>query len=407
MSTNEFPVEEGVNHGAEAMSGRGTVNYSEKKEATEDEAESFGQIENADSATDVNGEMFQLMENRRATSHLIESATHGKLYAESEPGKSVECEAVSLDLPRQKKAKSKKKWWKKSENCYMEQKQKASSECQTKESSLKKLRWKRNNVHLGKTERRTERNADDLLIELRSRSDMLANYRQHIDRLTNEREILSGVIKDKCNNAEVLEALRTLNEYRCSSRDWIIESDEIHVSGNSLGVGAWGTVHEGSFRGCPVAVKQIHELILSPQNRRMFEREMSIASRCRHPNLLQFIGATNDNGSPLFVTELLDTDLRRILSQQELLQDEIVCIALDVARGLNYLHLNKPFPIMHRDISSSNVLLWKRGDSWRAKLSDYGAANFMRENMTVNPGAWVYSAPEAQTSYQTPKVSPS
>lgn len=151
-------------------------------------------------------------------------------------------------------------------------------------------------------------------------------------------------------------------------------------------------------------MKQIHELILSPHNRRLFEREMSIASRCRHPHLLQFIGATNDDGSPLFVTELLDTDLRNILTQRALHQEEIICLALDVSRGLNYLHLNKPFPIMHRDISSSNVLLWRRDNSWRAKLSDYGAANFMRQCMTENPGARIYAAPEALTSQQSPKA---
>ena len=191
---------------------------------------------------------------------------------------------------------------------------------------------------------------------------------------------------------------------RLEPRDWIIRRDEVTLSENIFGVGAWGKVYEGTFRGCKVAVKQIHELILSPHNRRLFEREMRIASRCRHPHLLQFIGATNDDGSPLFVTELLDTDLRNILTQRALHQEEIVGIALDVARGLNYLHLNKPFPILHRDISSSNVLLWRRDNCWRAKLSDYGAANFMRQYMTENPGARIYAAPEALTSQQSPEV---
>ena len=137
----------------------------------------------------------------------------------------------------------------------------------------------------------------------------------------------------------VSSAQDTLAEYRrLEPRDWIIRRDEVTLSENSLGVGAWGKVYEGIFRGCKVAVKQIHELILSPHNRRLFEREMSIASRCRHPHLLQFIGATNDDGSPLFVTELLDTDLRNILTQRALHQEEIVCLALDVSRGLNYLH---------------------------------------------------------------------
>ena len=200
-------------------------------------------------------------------------------------------------------------------------------------------------------------------------------------------------------------AEEALAEYqRLELRDWIIGRDEVVISEIVLGVGAWGKVYRGRFRGFLVAVKQIHDLILSPHNRRLFEREMSIASRCRHPNLLQFMGATNDDGNPLFVTEVLDTDLRKVLSQRSLHHEEIVCLALDVAMALNYLHLKKPFPIIHRDISSSNVLLWRRDNRWRAKLSDYGAANFMRQRMTSYPGARIYAAPEALTSKQSPKV---
>ncbi|XP_022807478.1 probable serine/threonine-protein kinase DDB_G0271682 [Stylophora pistillata] len=195
-----------------------------------------------------------------------------------------------------------------------------------------------------------------------------------------------------------------LSELRGNTRDWIILREEVTLCRKVLGNGAWGTVREGTFRGSKVAVKEIHELILSDHNRRLFEREMNIASRCRHPNLLQFIGATNNDGSPLFVTELLDSCLRRLLSELEITPKEILNLALDVAKGLNYLHLNKPLPIIHRDISSANVLLWRGDDSWRAKLSDYGAANFMQKCMTANPGAMIYSAPEAFTLKQSPKV---
>ena len=208
---------------------------------------------------------------------------------------------------------------------------------------------------------------------------------------------------------ELQSALSTTQEeltelQRRETRDWIIQREEVTMSGNILGKGAWGIVCEGTFRSCKVAVKEIHELILSDHNRRLFEREMNIASCCRHPNLLQFIGATNDNGSPLFVTELLDTSLRQLFSERALNPEEVINLALDVAKGLNYLHLNKPLPIIHRDISSANVLLWRRDERWRAKLSDYGAANFMRQCMTANPGAMIYSAPEAFTPQQSPKV---
>ena len=244
------------------------------------------------------------------------------------------------------------------------------------------------------------------------------NLQQDRENLERDREICQQRIRESERTVSesqhrlrelqsaVAAAQEALAEYRrLEPRDWIIRRDEVMLSEKNLGVGAWGNVYEGTFRGCQVAVKQIHDLILSPHNRRLFEREMSIASRCRHPHLLQFIGATNDDGSPLFITELLDTDLRNVLSQRSLLHEEVVCIALDIAKGLNYLYLKKPSPIIHRDISSSNVLLWRRDNCWRAKLSDYGAANFMRQYMTSNPGASIYAAPESQTSQQSPKVS--
>ena len=198
---------------------------------------------------------------------------------------------------------------------------------------------------------------------------------------------------------------QVLNENpRQQAPEWIISRDQIQLTDKCLGRGAWGSVVEGKYRGCVVAVKQIHEMILSPHNRRLFEREMNIASRCRHPYLLQFIGATNDEGSPLFVSELMESSLRALLGQQSLSSTEVSVISLDVALALNYLHLKEPSPIIHRDISSANVLLWRQANRWRGKLSDYGTANFMQQTMTVGPGAMIYSAPEAHTKSQTVKV---
>ena len=48
--------------------------------------------------------------------------------------------------------------------------------------------------------------------------------------------------------------------------------DEIQITEKYLGRGGWGIVNEGTYCGCTVAVKQIHELILSPHNINLFER---------------------------------------------------------------------------------------------------------------------------------------
>ena len=267
--------------------------------------------------------------------------------------------------------------------------------------------------------------------QLRQIRNQLTDVRRHlqerdgqVNEITNQLTSVRGQLQEKNEEFTSLERLlrakqleiderkrsllaaqMALNERsRRQTPNWLIPRDQIQLTDKCLGKGGWGSVIEGKYCGCAVAVKQIHELILSDHNRRLFEREMSIAARCRHPCLLQFIGATNDEGSPLFVTELMESSLRALLEQRPLSSLEVSVISLDVARALNYLHLKKPSPIIHRDISSANVLLWRQADQWRGKVSDYGTANVLQQTMTVGPGALIYSAPEAHTKHQTVKV---
>ena len=166
-----------------------------------------------------------------------------------------------------------------------------------------------------------------------------------------------------------------------------------------LGTGGWGEVKVGIFRGTKIAVKSLHQVILSPHNRDLFYREMDIASRVRHPNLLQFIGATKE-GNPMILTELMPTNLRRELETSPLANPQILTISCGVASALNYLHLWKPQPILHRDVSSANVLLEPSGNGrWKGKLSDYGSANLLHKTRTVAPGCLAYAAPEAQSPH--------
>ena len=186
--------------------------------------------------------------------------------------------------------------------------------------------------------------------------------------------------------------------------DWIIPRDQIELTDKWLGKGSWGRVFEGKYNGCAVAVKQIHETLLSPDSQSLYAQKIDVASRCRHPCLLQFIGATNDEGFPLIVTELMETSLESLLTSRCLSEQEISFISKDVAGALSYLHHKLPSPIVHRDVSSANVLLWRQGHQWRGKLTISIATTFQRETMTTAPGDMKYSAPETITSTQTVKV---
>ena len=186
---------------------------------------------------------------------------------------------------------------------------------------------------------------------------------------------------------------------------WRVERDEIEETGEEpLGVGGWGEVRVATFRGVRVAAKFIHNAIISPHNINLFLREMHMAASVRHPNLLLFIGASLDDNKPVILTELMPANLRSIIVA--LRQDHVITIGIDVARGLNYLHLMRPDPIIHRDVSSANVLLEPIGSgNWKAKVSDYGSANFLSKVITMGPGNASYAAPESfNPKLQSPKM---
>ena len=194
------------------------------------------------------------------------------------------------------------------------------------------------------------------------------------------------------------EAVRRYQQQALTDDHWVINKDEVTLTKEELGRGSYAVVTVGIFRGLRVAVKSLHTIIISNYNRGLFSREMSIASRVRHPNLVQFIGATKV-GNPLILTELMSTSLYKKLQETELTNQQILSIAQDVALGLNYLHLFKPQPIIHRDVSSPNVLLkpCTGPAGYEAKVADYGTAKLQQGTSTgtVMPGNPAYAAPEA------------
>ena len=243
--------------------------------------------------------------------------------------------------------------------------------------------------------------------QLREKDQHLANVRTQMEEQElprkDFRHQLGEIVAENANLRQ--QPVNLENQTGSQSNDWVISRVDIQLTGKSLGVGGWGEVFEGRYCDCSVAVKRIHEAINSPHNLSLFHREIDIASRCRHPCLLQFIGATDDEEIPLFVTELMESNLRELLGQRPLSREEITVISLDVARALNYLHQKKPFPIFHRDVSSGNVLLWRQASQWRGKVSDYGSAKFEEQFMSIGPGCFAYSAPEVQIpAKQTAKV---
>ncbi|XP_043718271.1 probable serine/threonine-protein kinase DDB_G0282963 isoform X2 [Telopea speciosissima] len=152
--------------------------------------------------------------------------------------------------------------------------------------------------------------------------------------------------------------------------DWEINWEDLHL-GEEIGQGSFGVVYRGIWNGSDVALKvyfanEYHEGILLD-----YKKEIGIMLRLRHPNVLLFMGAVYSPERLAIVTEFLPRgSLFKTLQRNNLSLDmrRRLRMALDVARGMNYLHNRNP-PIVHRDLKSSNLLVDK---NWTVKVGDFG-----------------------------------
>ena len=185
---------------------------------------------------------------------------------------------------------------------------------------------------------------------------------------------------------------------------WQVSPEEVAIREDQvLGRGAWGYVAKGTFRGTAVAVKRVWPEILEQTTLDRIRREIRTMAQIRHPNLVLFIAAVlNEQTGPMIVTEILDIALRQAYQANRVGANKRR-IFQDVSSALVYLHQQRE-PIIHRDVSSANVLLISSPkDTWLAKLSDFGSANLARYATTPGEGAILYTAPEA---YPHPPTSP-
>ena len=187
----------------------------------------------------------------------------------------------------------------------------------------------------------------------------------------------------------------------------------IQLTNQELGHGSYATVLKLEHMGLICAGKKIHEVLLQQGDTSYtvcrFEEECYLLSQVRHPNIVQFLGVYFQQGVqvPILVMESLPTNLTSCIKQYGIFPKEIsYSILHDVALGLCYLHNQTP-PIIHRDVSSNNVLLTP---NMTAKISDLGVARILNltplqvSHMTQTPGTPAYMPPEvmiADPKYDT------
>ncbi|XP_076913363.1 serine/threonine-protein kinase 52-like [Bidens hawaiensis] len=200
-------------------------------------------------------------------------------------------------------------------------------------------------------------------------------------------------------------------------QEWEIDPSKLLIKG-ILARGTFGSVHRGVYDGIDVAVKLLdwgeegHRTEAEIQSlRAAFTQEVAVWHKLDHPNVTKFIGATmgsselniqTENGQIgmpsnvccVVVEYLPGGALKNYLiknRRKKLAFKVVVQMALDLARGLSYLHSQK---IVHRDVKTENMLLDK---SRTIKIADFGVARVEASNpndMTGETGTLGYMAPE-------------
>ncbi|KAK7320191.1 hypothetical protein RJT34_04927 [Clitoria ternatea] len=177
--------------------------------------------------------------------------------------------------------------------------------------------------------------------------------------------------------------------------EYDIPWDEIAM-GERIGLGSYGEVYRGEWHGTEVAVKKFLDQRIFGESLEEFKSEVQIMKRLRHPNVVLFMGAVTRPPHLSIVTEFLPRgSLYRLIHRPNNQLDERrrLRMALDAARGMNYLHNCTPV-IVHRDLKSPNLLVDK---NWVVKVCDFGLSRmkhstFLSSRSTAGTAEWM--APE-------------
>ncbi|EXB82944.1 G-type lectin S-receptor-like serine/threonine-protein kinase RLK1 [Morus notabilis] len=165
-----------------------------------------------------------------------------------------------------------------------------------------------------------------------------------------------------------------------------------------LGKGSFGAVYKGSLNKGKklVAVKRLEKL--GEEGEREFRAEMRAIGRTNHKNLVRLFGYCAEGSRRVLVYEYMSNGSLADLLFKNAMGigwEERVRIAVDVARGILYLHEECKVPIIHCDIKPQNILM---DEVWSAKISDFGLAKLLMPDQTrtftVIRGTRGYMAPE-------------
>ncbi|KAL3678658.1 hypothetical protein R1sor_021614 [Riccia sorocarpa] len=188
---------------------------------------------------------------------------------------------------------------------------------------------------------------------------------------------------------------RMLDQIASEASDFEIGWEDI-IIGERIGQGSYGKVYRADWQGSDVAVKVFLDQDLKTEALEEFKSEVAIMRRLRHPNIVLFMGAVTKPPNLSIITEFCPRgSLYRLLHRpnRELDERKRIRMAVDVVKGMNYLHRCSP-PVVHRDLKSPNLLVDK---NWTVKVCDFGLSRqkhstFLSSKSSAGTPEWM--APE-------------
>ncbi|KAJ7947430.1 Ankyrin-kinase [Quillaja saponaria] len=163
-----------------------------------------------------------------------------------------------------------------------------------------------------------------------------------------------------------------------------------------------GIYQVAKWNGTKVAVKILDkDSYLDPDSINAFKHELTILEKVRHPNVVQFVGAVTQNIPMMIVAEYHPKgDLGSYLQKKgRLSPSKALRFALDIARGMNYLHECKPDPVIHCDLKPKNILLDNGG---KLKVAGFGLIRLSK----ISPDKAKLAQPVANIDLSSLYVSP-
>ncbi|KAL8128267.1 hypothetical protein AgCh_015006 [Apium graveolens] len=166
-----------------------------------------------------------------------------------------------------------------------------------------------------------------------------------------------------------------------------------------IGKGGFGSVYKAMLQSTDtVAVKKLHSSS-EIADRSGFINEVRALTEIRHRNIVKLLGYCSQHPHSFLVYQYLENgSLEAMLSKdveaKELNWQMRVKIIKGVAHALSYMHHDCSPPIVHRDISSKNILL---NSDYEACISDFGTAKLLKtdsSNWSAVAGTYGYVAPE-------------